>query len=107
MAPVGTVIPGRRSTAPTVPRVGGTGMAARVGRPSGSARQPSPAFPWRGDRSPFGHGTHPGAGQTGFLLPHGGMLLFEMARVFPIPDQKATTVARKLVYEIVARYGAF
>ena len=26
---------------------------------------------------------------------------------FPIPDQKATTVARKLVYEIVYRYGAF
>ena len=26
---------------------------------------------------------------------------------FPIPDQKDTTVARKLVYEIVARYGAF
>ena len=26
---------------------------------------------------------------------------------FPIPYQKATTVARKLVYEIVARYGAF
>ena len=26
---------------------------------------------------------------------------------FPIPDQKATEVARKLVYEIVARYGAF
>ena len=26
---------------------------------------------------------------------------------FPIPDQKATTVARKLVYEIVVRYGAF
>ena len=26
---------------------------------------------------------------------------------FPVPDQKATTVARKLVYEIVARYGAF
>ena len=26
---------------------------------------------------------------------------------FPIPDQKAKTVARKLVYEIVARYGAF
>ena len=25
---------------------------------------------------------------------------------FPIPDQKGTTVARKLVYEIVARYGA-
>ena len=26
---------------------------------------------------------------------------------FPIPDQKATTVARKLLFEIVARYGAF
>ena len=26
---------------------------------------------------------------------------------FPIPDQKATTVARKLVFKIVARYGAF
>ena len=26
---------------------------------------------------------------------------------FPIPSQKATTVARKLVYEIVVRYGAF
>ena len=26
---------------------------------------------------------------------------------FPIPDQKATAVARKLVYEIVGRYGAF
>ena len=26
---------------------------------------------------------------------------------FPIPDQKATTVAQKLVYEIVAHYGAF
>ena len=26
---------------------------------------------------------------------------------FPVPDQKVTTVARKLVYEIVARYGAF
>ena len=26
---------------------------------------------------------------------------------FPIPDQKATTVARQLVYEIVAQYGAF
>ena len=26
---------------------------------------------------------------------------------FPIPDQKVTTVARKLVFEIVARYGAF
>ena len=64
MAPVGTVIPGRRSTA----RVGGTGMAAPVGRSGGSAQQPSPAFPWKGDRSPFGHGTHPGTGGTGFLL---------------------------------------
>ena len=26
---------------------------------------------------------------------------------FPIPDQMATKVARKLVYEIMARYGAF
>ena len=65
---MGTVIPGRRSTAPTVPRVGGTGMAAPVGRPGGSAQQPSLALPWRGDRSPSGHGTHPGAGETGFLL---------------------------------------
>ena len=68
MAPVGTVIPGRRSTAPTVPRVGGAGMVAPVGRPGGSARQSSPAVPWRDDRSPSGHGTHPGAGGTGFLL---------------------------------------
>ena len=66
MAPVGTVIPGRRSTAPTVPRVGGT--VPRVDRPGGSAQQPSPAVPWRGDRSPSGRGTHPGAGGTGFLL---------------------------------------
>ena len=68
MAPVGTVIPGRRSTAPTVPQVGGTAMAAPVGRPSGSTRQSSPAVPWRDDRSPSGHGTHPGAGRTRFLL---------------------------------------
>ena len=68
MAPVGTVIPGRRSTAPTVPQVGGTGMAAPVGRPGGSAQQLSSAVPWRGDGSPSGHGTHPGAGGTGFLL---------------------------------------
>ena len=68
MAPVGTVLPGRRSTAPMVPRVGGTGMAALVRRSGGLAQQPSPAFPWRGDRSPFGHGTHPWAGRTGFLL---------------------------------------
>ena len=26
---------------------------------------------------------------------------------FPRPDQKATTVTRKFMYEIVARYGAF
>ena len=50
MAPVGTVIPGRRSTASMVPRVGGTGMAAPVGRSGGSAQQPSPTFPWRGNR---------------------------------------------------------
>ena len=68
MAPVGTVIPGRRSTAPTVPRVGGTGMAALVSRSGRSVQQPSPAFPWRGNRSPFGHGMHPRAGRTGFLL---------------------------------------
>ena len=68
MAPVGTVIPGRRSTTPTVPRVGRTGMAAPVGRPGGSTRQSSPAVPWRDDWSPSGHGTHPGAGGTGFLL---------------------------------------
>ena len=68
MAPVGTVIPGRRSTAPTVPRVGGTGKAAQVGCPGGSTRQSSPAVPWRDDQSPSGHGTHPGAGGTGFLL---------------------------------------
>ena len=68
MALVGTVIPGRKSTAPTVPRVGRTGMAAPVGRPGGSTRQSSPAVPWKDDRSPSGHGTHPGAGGTGFLL---------------------------------------
>ena len=51
MAPVGTVIPGRRSTTPTVPRVGRTGMAAPVGGPG-----------------PSGHGKHPGAGGTRFLL---------------------------------------
>ena len=68
MAPVGTVIPGRRSTAPTVPRVGGTGMAAPVGRPGGSTPQSSPAVPWKDDQSPSRHGTHPGAGGTWFLL---------------------------------------
>ena len=167
MAPVGTVIPGRRSTAPTVPRVGRTGMAAPVGRPGGSTRQSSPAVPWRDDRSPSGHGAHPGAPwRQGFYWPgmqadvsricnecdctmlkkrrgrreplHQYIVGAPMERLamdvaglypvtstgnqyclivgcyfskwlecFPIPDQKATTVSRKLVYEIVARYGAF
>ena len=65
MAPVGMVIPGRQSTAPMVPQVGVTGMAAPVGCPGRSARQPSPAVPWRGDQSSSGQGTHPGAGRTG------------------------------------------
>ena len=43
-------------------------MAALVGRSGGPARHYSPTFPWRGDRSSFGHGTHPRAGRTGFLL---------------------------------------
>ena len=34
MAPVGTVLPGRRSTAPMVPRVGGTGIAVPADRSS-------------------------------------------------------------------------
>ena len=29
------------------------------------------------------------------------------SKCFPIPDQKGTTITRKLVYKIVARYGAF
>ena len=68
MAPVATVIPGRRSTTLMVPRVGRTGMAAPVGRPGGSTQQSSPAVPWGDDRSPSGHGTYLGAGGTGFLL---------------------------------------
>ena len=68
MAPVGTVILGRRGTAPTVPRVGRTGMAAPVGLSGGSTGQSSPAVPWRDDRSPSGHGTHPGTGEARFLL---------------------------------------
>ena len=68
MAPVGTAIPGRRGTTPTVPRVGGTEMAAPVSRPGGSTLQSSPAVPWRDDCSPSGHGTHPGAGGARFLL---------------------------------------
>ena len=47
MAPVGTAVPGRRGTTPTVPRVGRTGMAAPVGRSGGSTQQSSPAVPWR------------------------------------------------------------
>ena len=35
MAPVGTVIPGRWSTTPMVPRVERTGISAPVGRPGG------------------------------------------------------------------------
>ena len=68
MAPVGTVVPGRRGATPTVPRVGGTGMEAPAGRPGGSTRQSSPAVPWRDDRSSSGHGTHPGASRARFLL---------------------------------------
>ena len=66
MAPVGTAIPGRRGTTLTVPRVGG--QAGPVSCPGGSTRQSSPAVPWRDDRSPSGHGTHPGAGGARFLL---------------------------------------
>ena len=36
-----------------------------------------------------------------------GRYFLKWLECFPIPDQKATTVDRKLVYEIVARYGAF
>ena len=36
-----------------------------------------------------------------------GCYLSKWLECFPIPDQKATTVARKLVYEFLARYGAF
>ena len=36
MAPVGTVVPGRRGATPTVPRVGGTGMEAPLSRPFSS-----------------------------------------------------------------------
>ena len=65
MAPVGTVIPGRRSTAPTVPQVGGTGMAAPVGGSGGSAQQPSPTFPWRAT------GAHLGTARTLALAEQG------------------------------------
>ena len=68
MAPVGTVVPGRRGATPTVPRAGGTGMEAPVSRPGGSTRQSSSAVPWRDDRSSSGHGTHPGASRAKFLL---------------------------------------
>ena len=59
MAPVGMVIPGRRSTTPTVPLAGGTGMAAPVGRSCGPAQHHPPTFSWRGDRGSSGHGAHP------------------------------------------------
>ena len=68
MAPVGTVVPGRRGATPTVPRVGGTRMEAPVSRPGGSTGQSSPAVPWRDDWSSSGHGTHPGASGARFLL---------------------------------------
>ena len=36
-----------------------------------------------------------------------GCFFSKWLECFPIPDHKAMTVASKLVYEIVARYGAF
>ena len=36
-----------------------------------------------------------------------GCYFSKWLKCFPVPDQKATMVARKLVYVIVARYGAF
>ena len=69
MAPVGAVVLGRRGATPTVPRVGGTGMAATVSRPGGSTRQSSPAVPWRDDRSSSGHGAHPALAEQGFYWP--------------------------------------
>ena len=68
MAPVGASVLGERGTPPTVPRVGRTGMETPAGRPGRSTRQSAPAVPWRDDRSPSRHGTHPGAGRAGFLL---------------------------------------
>ena len=62
MAPVGASVLGERSTPPTVPRVGRTGMETSAGRPGRSTRQSAPAVPWRDDRSPSRHGAHPGAG---------------------------------------------
>ena len=91
MAPVGTVVPGRRGATPTVPRVGGTGMEAPVSRPGGSTRQSSPAVPWGDDRSTAGDGcprTLPRHLGREPILPHGGMLLFEMARVLPHPGSE-------------------
>ena len=68
MAPVGASVLGKGGTTPTVPRVRRTGMEAPVSGPGGSTRQSAPAVPWRNDRSPSRHGTHPGAGRAGFLL---------------------------------------
>ena len=36
-----------------------------------------------------------------------GCFFSKWLECFPIPDQKASTVARKLVNEIVGQYGAF
>ena len=68
MAPVGASVLGERGTTPTVPRVGRTGMEAPASRPGGSTRRSAPAVPWRKDRSPSRHGTHPGAARARFLL---------------------------------------
>ena len=68
MAPVGASVLGKRGTTPTVPRVKRTGMEAPASRPGGSTPQSAPTVPWRNDRSPLRHGTHPGTGRAGFLL---------------------------------------
>ena len=65
IAPVGTVIPGRRGTTLTVPRVGRTGMAAPVGRSGGSPRQSSSAI--HGGMI----GAHLGTARTLALAEHG------------------------------------
>ena len=45
------------------------------------------------------------SGNQYFLMV--GCYFSKWLECFPVPDQKATTVARKLVYKVVARYGAF